>query len=159
MNPESKLKVQAYFDQELSQEEAREVAAWLERDPEARALFAEFSQISQVLQGNELELKLPESREFYWSKIERQIQRQSGASAPATAALPGWSTWWRRVVAPALGVAILLVAALSLVKLSHAPDRQSYLHEIETPLEDTSTISFHSQTAGMTVVWVQSRVY
>ena len=32
------------------------------------------------------------------------------------------------------------------------------LHEIETPLDEMSGLSFHSERDGLTVVWVQSNV-
>lgn len=155
INQESKLKLQAHLDNELSGGELRKVAAWLDQDAEARALYAELRDVKSIVQGNELEVALPESREFYWSKIERSIRAQPVQREPQRF-LPGYP-WWVRIFAPALGVAILLVAALSLVRLGTTPTTVSYLHEIETPLEDTSAISFHSQAAGMTVVWVQSQ--
>lgn len=157
MNQEAKLKLQACLDQESSEIDASALAPWLERDAEARALSAELSEMKRLLAGNELELKLPESREFYWSKIERSIRAQS--EQPRAEATAPRSAWWLRLLAPAVGVAILMMTALSLVKLGSGPSRLSYLHEIETPLEETSTISFHSQSAGMAVVWVQNASY
>jgi anti-sigma factor RsiW len=155
MNQDIKLKLQAYLDNELSESETREFASWLERDAEARVLQGELNSIKSTLAGNEVEVKLPESREFYWSKIERAI-RHGSQPKRGPAFLSGYP-WWVRWCAPALGVAVLLVAALSVIKLTTAPTQVSYLHEIETPLEDTGAISFHSQEAGMTVVWVQSQ--
>ncbi len=152
MNQESKLKLQAYLDDELSGRELKKVTAWLEADPEARALHAELKGIKSVLAANEPEAAVPETREFYWSKIERAIQ-QSHRESPGF--LPGYPQWFR-IFAPAVGAALLLVAGVSAVRLATAPSALSYLHEIETPLEDTSAISFHSQSAGMAVVWVQT---
>jgi anti-sigma factor RsiW len=155
INEESKLKLQAHLDNELSGAELRKVAAWLDQDAEARVLYAKLHDVKSIVRGNELEVHLPESRDFYWSKIERAIRQAPVQPAPQSF-LSGYP-WWVRIFAPALGVAMLLVAGLTLVKLGTAPTTLSYLHEIETPLEDTSAISFHSQAAGMTVVWVQSQ--
>lgn len=157
MNQETKLRVQAYLDNEASESESRHVAALVDHDPEARALCAELGEIRTILRHNELELKLPESREFYWSKIERAIRDQA-VPAP-TEKLTGRYPWWVRVFAPAAGVAFLFVAALSVLKMTHGPSDVTYLHEIETPLPDTTSMSFYSASEGMTVVWVQSRVY
>jgi len=154
INQETKLKLQAHLDHELSAAESRRMGALLDQDPEARALFAELTGLRSALKGNELELKLPETREFYWSKIERAIAQ----SARQESRVPARRSWWLRIMAPAIGVA-LLMSALVLVKLSSTPPAVSYLHEIDTPLQDTSTISFHSQAAGMSVVWVQTQVY
>lgn len=158
INKETKLRLQAHLDNELSDRETREMAAWLDREPEARALYNELNNIKHLLVNNEPEAKLPESREFYWSKIERTI-RQESAKAPASGAATGRFPWWVRVFAPALGVVVLLVSALSVVKFGTGPQTVRYLHEVETPLEETSAISFRSQSAGMTVVWVETQVY
>jgi anti-sigma factor RsiW len=158
INQETKFKLQAYLDNELSGAEARKVAAWLDRDAEGRALSAELSEIKTLLAGNELPKTLPESREFYWSRIERAIRQQEAGQEEPRDSLSGYS-WWVRLVAPAMGVVVLLVAGLSLVRLNHRPTQVSYMYEIESPLENTGAISFHSQSAGMTVVWVESRGY
>lgn len=155
INLETKLKLQAYLDQELSDPDSREMAEWLERDPEARALCAELEGTKALLEAGEVELKLPESREFYWSKIERAIGRE--AAAPSVREPSAGRAWWVRFLAPVAGAAVVLATGLAIVKLATAPTAMSYLHEIETPLEDTSAISFHSQSPAMTVVWVQSQ--
>jgi anti-sigma factor RsiW len=156
IDQEAKLKLQAYVDNELSNRESLEIAARVERDPEARALCAELKEIRTLLACDELEVKLPESREFYWSKIEREILR---GSAQAAEPVPSGRYWWTRFFAPAVGFAVLLITTLLVLRPHPMASRLSELHEIESPLDDTSTISFHSQSAGMTVVWVQTDGY
>jgi anti-sigma factor RsiW len=155
-NEEHSLKLQAHLDGELQGAESRALSAEIASDAELRAMYEELSSIKGLLlQTGELEVKVPESREFYWSKIERSIQSQSATvlHRPLLAGYP----WWFRIFAPAAGVALLCTATVSIVKMAQAPSALTYLHEIETPLEDTSAISFHSPSAGMTVVWVQSQ--
>src|SRR6266513_3336151 len=82
MKQELQLKLQAYLDGELPDGEAREAAGLLAQDAEARALLAELKKTRAALAGFETDIKLPESREFYWSKIEREIQRQSPIIEP-----------------------------------------------------------------------------
>ena len=82
MKQELQLKLQAYLDGELPDGEAREAADLLAQDAEARALLAELKNTRAALAGFEADIKLPESREFYWSKIEREIQRQSPMIEP-----------------------------------------------------------------------------
>src|SRR6187401_1804220 len=65
------LKVQAYLDNELSPAEARKVGTWISSNPEARDLFNELKETREILMQNEPVLALPESRDFFWSKIER----------------------------------------------------------------------------------------
>jgi anti-sigma factor RsiW len=150
------LKVQAYVDDELNPREAREMAARLERDPEARALCTELQSVRSLMAGNELEAKLPESREFFWSKVEREIIRSSAEGAKVSQSK---YPWWVRILGPAVGFAMLLAVSLPLLRPSILSSRLSAIHEIETPLEETSSISFHSESAGMTVVWVQTGGY
>ena len=156
INEREKLQLQAHLDQELSPRQARKAAAWVEQDDEARALYAELRDLRAALAGNELEAKVPDSREFYWSKIERAIRQNPAPERPPFLAR---YPWWMRYLAPAVGATLLLIASLSVVRLTTPATSMSYLHEIETPLDDTTAISFHSQTAGMTVVWVQSQAY
>jgi anti-sigma factor RsiW len=150
---ETKLKLQAYVDNELSDREARDIAARIERDAEARTLCAELTKLRTLVAAHELEVRVPESREFYWSKIQREIVRSAAQEARSS---PVQQAWWTRLLAPAAGLAVLLVTALVFIRPHTAASRLSFLHEIESPLEDTGTISFHSQSAGMTVVWVQT---
>ena len=75
MTNEQQLKLQAFLDGELPEREAREILAWTQRDRDAAALLAELKNTRQVMQKSEPHLSVPESREFFWSKIEREIQR------------------------------------------------------------------------------------
>lgn len=151
INDETKLQLQAYCDDELGVAERKAMAARLAQDPDLRALHAELQELQALCACGEPERKLPESREFYWSKIERSILREQ-----AQPARNPFFAGWLRILAPATGLALVLITAVFLGKFSADTQKTSYLHEIETPLEDTTAISFHSETARMTVVWVQS---
>jgi len=82
MDYDVQLKVQAWLDGELPEAEAREIAEWLATDREAAALAGELRNTRQALAGHEAEIRLPESREFFWSKIEREIQRREDLARP-----------------------------------------------------------------------------
>jgi negative regulator of sigma E activity len=156
MNHEKALRLQAYLDNEVSAREAAEIAQWLARDEQARAIYEELQSTRGLLSGNELELKLPETREFYWSKIEREISRPT----PDTQGLPIGQLrhWWLRFAAPLVGAALLVtVFVLTLSKSGVLYRNAASFQEIETPLEEANAISFHSQAAGMTVVWIASQ--
>src|SRR5689334_12270401 len=111
MNHESQLKLQAYLDGELSAWQSRRVAAWLAQDAEARMLLAELRNTAAALPGNELEVKLPESREFYWGKIESRILTVT--PEPALTERAPWAVWsWLRPrLVPVCAVAALVVMA------------------------------------------------
>src|SRR5438445_3348784 len=107
MNYEDQLKLQAYLDGELPEAEAREVANWLAQDREAVALHAELRNTRQAMVGLEVGIELPESREFFWSKIEREILRQQ---APEPVARPmALLALLRRLLMPAGGLALLAI--------------------------------------------------
>jgi anti-sigma factor RsiW len=154
IDQDTMLKVQAYVDHELDPQDARAVAALVERDAEAKAVYAELNEVRTLVAANPLSPKLPESREFFWSKIERDIRRSS--AEPVT---PSKFRWWMRIVAPATGFAVVLMVAFLLLKPGVMPSTLSSLHEIESPLKEANTISFYSPSAGMTVVWVETRDY
>src|SRR5262245_49184294 len=109
MNEDQLLQLQAWMDGELPAEEARRVEALLRTSPEAEALASELRMTKGFLAGNEPEAKVPETRDFYWSKIRREIERteaaESAAASPAPA--PAWLLSWRRFLAPLSGLAMV----------------------------------------------------
>jgi anti-sigma factor RsiW len=149
MNVDLGIKLQAHLDGELTGREAQEVAALLEGDVEARALFNELQQTRMVLKGNEPELRLPESREFFWSKIEREIGREETVLAETA---PRWILFLRRHLAAVGGVAV----AACLVMFALVQMSPSLLEEIDNPLDDVGTFSFRSESQKMTLVWISN---
>jgi hypothetical protein len=108
-----------------------------------------------LVRGNELELKLTESREFYWSKIAREINRNERAQTASDR--PRDVSWLRRWVLTLGGVAaltVLLAIALQVPSSSWPAFRET--PEIETTVDDTSMNSFRSESEGISVVWVSS---
>jgi len=150
MKQELVLKLQALLDGELPEAEARQVTALMDGDANARALFTELQQTSTALKGNEAERRLPESREFFWSKIEREITQLEASPASQT---PWWIAFARRYMSAISGVgvatALVLIGAFQLNWVS--PDM---LEEIDNPLDDTASFSFRSESQKMTVVWI-----
>ena len=152
------LKVQAKLDGELSAAELAAVEAQLLREPEGQRLLAELVTTRDVLAVGEPELKLPDGREFYWSKIQRRIEAEERAAVRTAAPARHGAAWWLRFAVPVASVALLMTLALPITKSRLGVARAiSFLgHEIESPLEETSTISFYYQADAMTVVWVQN---
>jgi len=154
MNVDVGIKLQAYLDGELTGREAQQVAALIKNDAEARALFGELQQTSTWLKGNELEFRLPESREFFWGKIEREIERLE--TARVHSATPAWMLFIRRHIAALGGVtvaaALVVFAAVQMNVISPA----GLLEEIDNPLEDVGTFSFRSESQNMTLVWISN---
>lgn len=157
MNWDLSLKVQAWLDGELPDPEARAVAGLLSTNPEAKALAEELRTTKTTLQNNEPEVKLPESREFYWSKLRRAIERLE--ESPRTAA--PWTDWLsglRRWLVPVAGVALVTVLAISAFRVSQPPtDPNRYLTETENLSEHIGSYSFRAPEQNLFVVWVYNR--
>ena len=81
------------------------------RDGEARLLVAELQNTGAALAGHEEGLRLPESREFFWSKISREIERQERTAAvPARKAAE--RPWLLRLLVPAGAIAAAVLLAV-----------------------------------------------
>jgi len=159
MNQDLQLQLQSHLDAELSPTEARRIEELLVQDIQAKAIYDELNATRQALRGGELELKLPESRDFYWSKIAREIAKEERAASPSR---PAFRIPWARWLIPSAGFA-LLVGAVVVSSRIGSPARMdlaalsSEATEVETPLEESSLIAFRSEAEGLSVVWVDTR--
>jgi anti-sigma factor RsiW len=159
MNAELLLKLQAWVDGELPASEAARVAELVRTDTAAAALAAELRMTRGFLAGNEPEVKLPESREFHWSKIQRAIERAE-AEPIARESLP-WLAALRRLLVPVSGVA--LVAFLTVVSIgifNRTPPTgtgDELLVEEETLSRHVETTTWHSQANNMYVVYIVNK--
>jgi anti-sigma factor RsiW len=151
MKEELQLKLQAYLDGELPSGEAREVADLIACDTELRSLHAELNNTRGVLKAFESGIKLPESREFYWSKIKREIDR---LEKPPQVEEPAWlSVWLRRFLAPAGAVAALVIAA-TLIMRQTPVGQSSSEPETVTAFADSDAFTYRDYSTGMTLVWL-----
>lgn len=151
MKQELPLKLQAYLDGELPAGQAGEVPGLLAQDAEARALLAELKNTRAALVGFESEIKLPESREFYWSKIQREIRRLE-KSEPAEPPVSIFAAL-RRFLVPASAFAALVIAAMI---VGHQFGHESVLRapETETTFADSGAFTYRDYASGMTLVWL-----
>jgi anti-sigma factor RsiW len=146
MDYEAQLKLQGFLDGELSEAETREVANWLAQDREAVALLGELRNTRQAMVGLEIGVALPESREFFWSKIQREIERTESAAVPEPTAA-SWMATLRRFLAPATALAVLGIALIVAFK-------PSGVFPMETALADPGAFTYHDYSAGATLVWL-----
>lgn len=159
MNLETNLQIQAWLDGELPEAEARQVAGFVERDAAAKTLATELETMHAALTGNEPEVKLPESRDFYWSKIRREIERLESAGCASVKTTGGWSHAWRRWLMPLAGTAMVAIIAVGFAWLV-TPQGQggdTFLAEIENLSEDVGSYSFRAPGQNMLVVWVYDK--
>jgi anti-sigma factor RsiW len=154
MNQELELQIQAYVDGELAEGEARQVAELVARDAAAQALVSELTFTRQALTGNELEIRLPESRDFHWSKITREIQRQEREIAPAS--VVNWRRWSFKYLSPLAGLALVcLLFVLPERKLETGEASPAAV--IENLSSDMVTSTFRSQSDGFKVIWLSEK--
>ncbi|HZV35801.1 MAG TPA: hypothetical protein VFB72_14595 [Verrucomicrobiae bacterium] len=155
-NHESQLKLQAFMDGELSVREAAEVREWLAQDAEAHALLSELRNTTAALKGNEPQCRLPETREFFWSKIEREIERQGAQPMrPRPVAAGSLLAWLRRHLMPAVGVAAVCSALVFIAVRSHGP--QLRIGEMALVSDDMGSYTYRDQADKMTMVWLYDR--
>ena len=153
MNLEQQLKIQALLDAELPENEAAEIRALIERDADAQALAAGLQSTRAALTGNETSVKLPESGDFHWSKIRREIERQqkAGARQPRRVSWLGWA--WRGLIPTG---ALALVCALVL-RSGTTTAAAEFTPELEVASDDVGATTFRSQETGLTMVWYYNR--
>ena len=153
MNLDQQLKLQSYLDGELSPRESRQVTELLKVDASARALLEELKITKTALAGNELEVKLPESRDFFFSKIQRQIERETQAQAQTQKAperIPILAQL-RRYFLPLAGAtaAVILYAVVS-----QNPTSLAYVPGEGESSGEMAAYTYRSQSDRMTVVWL-----
>lgn len=150
MNDEQQLKLQAFLDGELPETEAREISAWLAQDEEANGLVKELRNTRQALKNSQSPVRVPESREFYWSKIQREIDRLEPAAEPVRKT--SWLQVLRRVLVPAGAVAaVAIIGIIAGRQFLPAPLAAA---ESEMTVADSGAFTYHDYAHGTTLVWV-----
>ncbi len=145
MNEETLLKLQAYLDGELSAGERTEVETLLQGNAEARALLTELGNTAKTLAAYEAEIKLPETREFYWSKIQREIARQSAPSRVQGFSLA--ATLRRLLVPTGAFAAVAIAIMLSLPR--GGGDGGDYF----SASGDAVAFTYQNYKTGTTLIW------
>jgi anti-sigma factor RsiW len=136
------------MDGELPEPEAREVANWLAQDRDAVALLAELRNTRKALKGFEGDVKVPETREFYWSKIQREIERLDVPRPEPQVAVP-FMARLRRMLVPTAGLALVVIVGL-LATQTHSGASTAG----ETALSDSGAFTYHDFDSGTTLVWL-----
>lgn len=150
MNEELQLKLQAYLDGELTDREAEAVGNLLARDSAAQSLLVELTNTREALVAHESACKVPDSREFYWSKIQRQIHGEAKATAIARPRV-SLSVWLSRALLPTGAAAALIIAVM--LSLPHGA---SGLSDVSFTSGDSAAFTYHDYATGTTLVWLDS---
>lgn len=147
MKEDLQLKLQAYLDGELPSGEAQAVRDLLARDAAAQDLLVELTNTRDVIVAHEATIKVPETREFYWSKIQREISREAKPAPVAPVASFSLTAWMRRMLVPAGAFAVVAIAAL--LSLPHSGGAGDY----STTSGDAS-FTYQNYATGTTLVWL-----
>jgi anti-sigma factor RsiW len=148
---DSQLKLQAFLDGELPSGDARKVELWLAQEADAQALLGELRATRAALAGFDTGVQLPETREFYWSKIKREIQRQPPAES-ASPTVP-FLVRVRRFLIPASAVAVLMVAGLVALGPYGGSSRLQG-PELEATQASPGAFTYRDHASGTTLVWL-----
>jgi hypothetical protein len=162
MNREQAFRLQSYADGELSRREADGVRDWISQSPDAQRMLREIQWARAVVSENEPLASVPESREFYWGKIERAIELEAAGRQRA----PRAGRWLemlggiRRLLAPSAGLALAMILVVGVVKFYEVPVSvlaPRHVAQIEIPSEDMGYFSFLSLADNVFVVWLYDR--
>jgi anti-sigma factor RsiW len=143
----TQIKIQAFADGELAEAGAREIAALIAKDQDAAALHAELKNTRRALAGAEQGIKLPETREFFWSKISREIERSERVQ-PAAAAPTTWQSIARWLKPLGAVAAILVVAIVAFEQMGGSNGG-----DLLTASVDMDAITYRDEADGTTFVW------
>ena len=137
MKHEDKLRIQAWMDGELAPKEAAQIATLIEQNPEALALSEELRVVENALHFGEKPVILDDSRDFYWSQIERQIDAEEPLPEPYAVPVTVSSNLLRWMVpAGSLGAIVILMmnfGAMNPQPQSSGPDSNSDASVLATP--------------------------
>ena len=142
------LDLQAYVDGELPSERRAAVEAALAGDANARDLVAGLRCLSELVRANEPVLRVPASREFYWSQIQRQIERAENQEATRPA---GFALGWLRWLVPAVGAAAVAVV----ISLRPGREEVTLAAGFDSVQTDSSAVVFRSESDGVTIHWIE----
>ncbi len=161
MELETQLSIQALIDDELSDAKKREVEQLIATDADAKALHTELSNTVGALREGEMERKLPESREFFWSKIADEIELSERREARAQAKPVAAIAWWKKLLLP-VGAAAALVLAFTVFQTEGPQvvrpigDNLGVESVADTELELPESLIFDMYQEDATVIWLNS---
>jgi len=144
------LELQAYVDGELDVRRRGEVEELLAADPEARAMVAELRELQELVRANEPVVMVPETREFYWSQVQRRIASAERREERTGREVPIKSMQWARWLLPAFGVAAVAVALVVPRSSAGRLGAASGFADLGDPV----SLTFHSDTDGITIHWI-----
>jgi anti-sigma factor RsiW len=155
---EQELKLQAWLDGEMPSGEAAAFERSLAGDADFQMLMGELRRTKAALAGGEEPRALPESREFFWSKVKRHIELEAAPAARAPVAggsLIGWvQARLLRLGGAAFVAGVILFFMLSPAKVVKEP---GHVGKIEIACDSVGAYTYRDQQNQMTMVWLADK--
>lgn len=154
-DPEIELEIQSWVDGELAPEAEQRLSQRLRDDPNLAQLAQNLRAFSQLLRTEAPTPQVPDSRDFYWSRIRRGIEAAGNpAPTPTRAPFTRWLAWLVPAGAVALTITLLLPPPSPTADPIPVTRQALTDHEVETPSSDISSLTFYAAQDGMTIVWL-----
>lgn len=151
MNDQQLLEIMAHADGELEASRRSDVERLLAQDAGAAALQRELVTVRELMRTHEPVGQVSDSREFYWSQIQRRMaQAEQAAGRPGPAKSNPFS--WLRWLTPALGVAAVAVA-VTVQQRNGFPLAGADLGP-RSMTEAANPVTFTSDSDGVTIQWI-----
>jgi anti-sigma factor RsiW len=154
MNPHRlELELQSLLDGELNQTDVARVRAALSENLHAQGIFAELQNTRQLLTATRPIVKVPASREFYWSQVQKEILRAQSLRNSGSVADRGLSLFeqWRRLLIPAGAFAAVVLSLL--LSLQYLGPMSVAGPELES-FASTAAFSYRDYASRTTLVWL-----
>lgn len=145
---DTQLNIQSWLDGELPESDARKIKDLVTRDQDAAALLNELRQTKQSLATFEAGIALPESADFYWSKIRRDIERLAPAEVQSVPV--SFFAALSRLLVPASAVALVAIVGVIAALQSEGASGVG----AETALADSGSFTYRDYASGTTLVWL-----
>ena len=143
MDEKKSLELMALLDGTGEPGRREAVEAWLRSEPDAEALRQELTWVREALRQHEPTTTVPETREFYWSQIQRRMD-QAAASGPRPEPRRRFSDWLSWLV-PVAGVAAVTLL-VSLHPWQGGP--------LNPGLNEATATTYTSEADGVTIHWI-----
>lgn len=144
MNDAIKMQLSAFVDGELSEAEAGLFIRRLSRDPELRALVADYQVVGRVMRAEESVTGIDQLLQ----RINVELGAETGLSAEPSAATPVSKRRFKPMLGAAAAVAVAVLAVFGLGQFESAPDTLSAESYTVPEAGDEIYFERHGQTSG-----------
>ena len=121
------------------------------------AEYRHLEHVRQMLAENPVQPQMPETAEFFWSKVKRDIQAQAGQteSIPLPQlSLTDWLSQRRYAVIAIVSSSAVVAAMLLAVTLIRPTGQQVFVSRVATTLPNTTATTIAEQDSDTPVIWV-----